>query len=571
MDTKIAPPCQRALLLENDEAGGRRICGLLAAGGPVREVKRILSLSGLCGELQTGQPDLILAEHPLRSIDGLAVLRLRNHYAPGLPLIFISDAPGDEDVIEALCLGCNAAVFWGRLESLPAMLRRIVAGMSLEREPDEDGYEDGYHETDPATGLYTRQGFVARLAALCHARRAAGGSLTLVEIAVGATDAPGSDEHQRAAILEHTVERLLNGLDAGDTLGRLGAFRFASVRGEGSEPAQQWLPLLLERLRDPILIDGQFWSLPVYCGCASYPADGLDAPALLRIADAALQRAEREAEFRYCVRHAPPPASQQHQIEDELRAALTPDGGLQLLYQPQAELAGGHIIGLEALLCWHHPRLGTLKAGDFIPLAEFCGLMPLLDCWVLNQACLQLRQWREAGLQPPCLSLNLSPGLFASGTLIGDLERTLTYHGIEAGALELGLSEAATLRDPALSVGVMVRLRTLGLKLSLKDFGSGYSSLLSLKRYPLTRLKLDRCFVQGIANDPGDLAVVRAIIALAHELCLDVVAEGVETREQLSLLVAARCEALQGYLFSPPVSAEACRGMMAGGFALLLD
>ncbi|WP_028533973.1 two-component system response regulator [Paludibacterium yongneupense] len=576
MDVTFNALCQRVLLLENDEAGGFRIRDQLVSTGLAREVSCIVSLEMLQRELENRPPDMIVAEYPLRCIDGLAVLRFRNRYASGLPLIFVSDLSCDNDVIEAMCLGCSDLVFWIHLSELPAMVRCVLAEVELHRalSPLDETGSVMDEEFDAETGLPGHDRFMAQLDARCRGHAMLHGMVLLV-IELGAVEMVGESEGSglhAAGVLEHTVERLSKWLDVDDLVARIGAFRFAIVLGGEDARASAWVPLLLERLRDPILIAGQFWSLPVYSGLARYPEDGADAVALMHSAEYELRSSERDAVCRHRVCHGPRTETQQRQqVEDELRAALEPDGGLQLLYQPQAELAGGRIIGLEAVLCWHHPRLGILKAGDFVPLAEFCGLMPLLDCWVLNQGCLQLRKWREAGVQAPCLSLNLSPGLFFAGTLIGDLEGVLHLHGIEAGALELGLSEAATMRDPKFCVDTMLRLRALGLKLSFKDFGSGYSSLVSLKRFPLTRLKLDRSFVQGIADDPGDLAIVRALIALAHELCLDVVADEVETREQMILLIEAKCEALQGYLFSPPVSAEACRSMLLGGFVLQID
>jgi PAS domain S-box-containing protein len=228
----------------------------------------------------------------------------------------------------------------------------------------------------------------------------------------------------------------------------------------------------------------------------------------------------------------------------------------ELLYQPQVSTVSGEIVGVEALLRWRHPDLGLISPGKFVPLAEQTGLIVPIGGWVLQEACRQAKHWLDEGYRLRHVAVNLSARQFLDDGLITTVQNALLKSGLPAAMLELELTESTIMQKPREAVSVLHGLRQMGVALSIDDFGTGYSSLVSLKQYPLDNLKIDRGFVEGIPEDPDDIAITEAIIAIAHKLGLRVVAEGVETEAQFDFLRAAGCDLIQGYLVGTPVTAD---------------
>jgi EAL domain-containing protein (putative c-di-GMP-specific phosphodiesterase class I) len=240
-------------------------------------------------------------------------------------------------------------------------------------------------------------------------------------------------------------------------------------------------------------------------------------------------------------------------------------GQLALQFQPRVSLHSGALVGVEALVRWHHPVLGTVPPGRFIPLAEETGLIEEIDMWVLHDACVRAASWIADGLPLGRVSVNLSARQFQRGGLAQRVRATLERTGLPARHLELEITEGTVMRDTEESAKVLRSLRDLGVALSIDDFGTGYSSLSYLKRFPIDVLKIDRSFVQDVETDASDAAIARAIIALGHSLRLDVVAEGVETAGQLGFLRENGCDEVQGYYFSRPVWPDDLRRMLCSG------
>jgi EAL domain-containing protein (putative c-di-GMP-specific phosphodiesterase class I) len=288
---------------------------------------------------------------------------------------------------------------------------------------------------------------------------------------------------------------------------------------------------------------------------------------LVRAAEAALHRAEVDLApaLPYSVYSStlPDRARERLQLESELRAALASDDQLVLYYQPQIDVRNGRVIGLEALIRWRHPRLSLLGPGQFIPLAEISGLMNQMGNWVMAAACRQIAQWDAQGVRAPIVAVNLCASHFASPALLTDIDRHLARYDTAASRIELELTESMSMRDPIASVAIMQALRQRGLTIAIDDFGTGYSNLSYLKRFPVNRLKLDQTFVRDIVCDADDQAISRAIIAMAHQLRLEVVAEGIETHAQYDLLAEVDCDIAQGYLLSAPLDADSCAELLA--------
>jgi EAL domain-containing protein (putative c-di-GMP-specific phosphodiesterase class I) len=242
-------------------------------------------------------------------------------------------------------------------------------------------------------------------------------------------------------------------------------------------------------------------------------------------------------------------------IERHLRHALEL-GQLEMHYQPQVELTNGRIIGVEALLRWHSPSLGTVSPSRFIPLAEETGLIVPIGEWVLKTCCEQNKAWQDAGLTPLTISVNISARQLQKKDLSGDIAAILRESGLKPRFLELEIVESMVMKDVESAMVIMTELKSLGIQLAMDDFGTGYSSLSYLKRFPFDRLKIDLSFVRDILSDPESASIARTIIAMAHNLNLRAIAEGVETKEQLEYLRLHGCDEIQGYYVSRPVNAQ---------------
>jgi EAL domain-containing protein (putative c-di-GMP-specific phosphodiesterase class I) len=255
-------------------------------------------------------------------------------------------------------------------------------------------------------------------------------------------------------------------------------------------------------------------------------------------------------------------AQERMTLETELRQALA-NHELFLLYQPQVDLRDRHVTGAEALVRWHHPARGVISPALFIPLAEECGLISDITLWAIQQACAQLRAWRDAGLPPVSLAVNVSAWNVLRDDLFHAVESALGDYDLGGACLELEVTEGTLMKDMDASIEKLVALKRLGIRVSIDDFGTGYSSLSYLKRLPVDKLKIDQSFVRDIARDPDDAAITGAIIAMGKQLNLKVIAEGVEDRAAERFLRQHHCDQMQGYLFSPPVPADVFSTMLS--------
>ena len=242
-------------------------------------------------------------------------------------------------------------------------------------------------------------------------------------------------------------------------------------------------------------------------------------------------------------------------LENGLRKALDREEFV-LHYQPMFDIHSGRIVGMEALLRWHHPDLGTVSPADFIPLAEETGLIISIGEWVLNAACIYNKTLQEMGLPPKRIAVNISSVQFRSEILVETITRALKISGLDAPWLEIELTESSIMKNMEASSDILRELKQMGLRVAIDDFGTGYSSLAYLKRFPLDILKIDRSFIRDIPGDPDNEAIATAIIAMAHSLNLEVIAEGVETEKQLAFMRSHECDGVQGYFFSPALPGE---------------
>ena len=323
---------------------------------------------------------------------------------------------------------------------------------------------------------------------------------------------------------------------------------------------------VLELLARPISFAGREICVPASIGIAGFPEDHHSAEELVRRAEtaSACAREAGSSALRFYDASLDAAALERLTLETALlRAAERNEFSLQ--YQPRIATDTGEIVAFEALLRWKHPNLGFVPPSQFIPIAEESGLIVTIGKWVLEEACRQNRLWQDAGLAPVKMAVNLSSVQFVHPAILEQVQKTLEHTGLDARWLELELTESTAMHDAGRAVEVLRKLKDLGLEISIDDFGTGYSSLAYLKRFPIDALKIDRSFIAECPGNPEDAAIVTSIVSMARSLGLEVVAEGVENERQLEFLRELGCQEVQGFLFSPAVSAPQAEAMLAGG------
>jgi diguanylate cyclase (GGDEF)-like protein/PAS domain S-box-containing protein len=361
-------------------------------------------------------------------------------------------------------------------------------------------------------------------------------------------------------LLIEVARRLKSCVRQSDIIARLGGDEFVvALTGTTVDAVTPLIAgKLLQNLAQPYRIGQHVLHTTPSIGISIYPVDGQDIAALMKNADAAMYHAKEQGRnnAQYFTTEMNTVASRRIELEHELRDALDARQFV-LHYQPQLCRETGLYCGVEALLRWQHPQRGMVPPLDFIPLAEETGLIEPIGLWVLDEACRQLAEWRAAGIAGVTMAVNLCAHQLRSPELTTVVERKLERHGLLGRDLELEVTESVAMTNPERAIGRLEELRSLGVRLAIDDFGTGYSSLAYLKHLPIQTLKLDRSFVGGIENDANDAAICAASIALAHNLGLKVVAEGVETEAQRYFLTTVHhCDALQGYLIARPAPAD---------------
>ncbi|MFW0756652.1 EAL domain-containing protein [Pseudomonas sp. H11T01] len=361
-------------------------------------------------------------------------------------------------------------------------------------------------------------------------------------------------------LLKTVAQRMLECVRRTDTVVRLGGDEFVIIlfdqpsNLDGITPA---LHKIQEAILEPIQLSGHTLHVTCSIGLATYPADGDDTDTLLSNADAAMYRAKElgRNSYQFYTSEMNNKVQGKLVMQDGLRNAIKHNEFL-LLYQPQVDLQSGQIIGVEALIRWHHPTLGIVSPSKFIPQAEETGLIVPIGDWVIHTACQQNKAWQDAGKPPITMSVNISARQFIERDLISRVRHALQETGLDPMYLELELTESLIMQDLQQAIIKMKELQSMGIRLSIDDFGTGYSSLAALKTFPIARLKIDQSFVRDLPDNENDRAIATAVISLGHKLNLKIIAEGVETEQQQTFLRENGCDEMQGYLFSEAVSAE---------------
>ena len=356
-------------------------------------------------------------------------------------------------------------------------------------------------------------------------------------------------------VLQEVARRLTGAVRASDFIARLGGDEFVLLIEDfrDADDLSDIAGKVVASFEETVIVDGQELALSASVGACTYPEDGRDAQELLSNADIAMYRAKEQGRNRYCFYAAELNHLSQERLglEAGLRHALE-RREIEVHYQPKIDFHTGRVTGVEALIRWRHATLGLLMPDRFIPIAEEIGEIIPIGYWTLRRVCERARRWHEQGMHLS-VAVNLSASQFHQPELVAELGAILKQTGINPHALELEITESMVMKDPERAVAIMEALRRMGVRLSIDDFGTGHSSLGYLKRFPINQLKVDRTFVRDLPHNGDDVAITRAVIAMAHSLKMSVVAEGVEHQQQFDLLRAEGCDEFQGFFCRPPL------------------
>jgi len=555
-----------ALLIE-DNPGDARLLKELLAEEPAAPF-RIICVDRLQRGLEllsTEKIDVLLLDLSLPDSHGLETFAKAYAHAPKVPIIVLTGNDDHALALLAVKAGAQDFLFKGKLDR-ELLIRSMQYSIERKRYQEQLEHQANY---DVLTGLPNRNLLQDRLKRAVFAQRNAR-PIAVVFIDLDhfkfINDSLGHTQGDK--LLAIIAERLASIVREGDTVARLGGDEFVLVLNDQNKEDVIFRAMqrVLNKVSEPMTIDGQELYITCSAGVSLYPADAPDVETLLKNADVAMYRAKEHGRnnFQFYTPEMNDLANERLALEHSLRRALERNE-LLLHYQPKVNLETGMIVGAEALLRWQHPEWGLIAPERFIPIAEETGLIVQIGAWVIRTACNQARLWQDAGLPPVIMSVNLSARQFRQESFVKEVTQILHETGLKPEQLEMELTESMLMHNANAAISILGGLKSLGVRLSLDDFGTGYSSLSYLSRLPIDTLKIDRSFVQHIGDqgecDNGILA--QAIISLGHSLNLTVIAEGVETGEQLKFLKAHQCDEVQGFYFCKPTAAGEFAKMLA--------
>jgi diguanylate cyclase (GGDEF)-like protein len=558
------PDSPRIVVADDDRAMRFALHNVLQQDGyRVEQATNGQQALALCARCK---PDLVLMDARMPKMDGFtACSRIRELPEVGnVPVLIITALDDDHSIERAFSAGAS--------DYIPkpvhfAVLRQRVARMLEASRAQQHVTRLAYE--DALTGLPNRTLFRERLETLVAERPAGDGpprvhAILFLDLDRFKLTNDTMGHEVGDMLLKVAAERIRGCLGARDIVSRFGGDEFIAILADIGAPDQA--AGVAERIRAAVCQPFSFLGRELYIstsiGIAMYPADGDNGGLLIKHADMAMFRAkERGNGFRFFEVSMASEISRKLRLESDLRRALD-RGELLLHYQPQADLATGAIVGVEALVRWQHPYFGQVPPSQFIPLAEETGLIESIGEWVLRAACAQNKAWQEAGLPPMVVAVNLSArqlDLDYEARVIG---KALADTGLEPRYLELELTESTVMKDPAKTRDTLRGLKARGISISIDDFGTGYSSLNHLKHFPFDKLKIDQTFISDMTEDSDDQGIVLTILAIARTMKLKVIAEGVETQEQMEYLKRHGCDEIQGYYCSRPLPPDEATALL---------
>ncbi|MFK8028227.1 MAG: EAL domain-containing protein [Gammaproteobacteria bacterium] len=545
----------RILIADDDRSMRLALMNVLDSDGyDLHEVENGQEALEYC---RNNMPDLVLLDAMMPKMDGfdacekIRVLENGDH----IPILIVT-ALDDEDSVER-------AFRVGATDYLPkpvhfAVLRqrisRLLHAASVERHVRQLAY------TDPLTGLPNRTTLSTHLNELLVKAHASGDMIAMLFLDLDrfklVNDTLGHSVGD--LLLKAVSDRLQRCVRGGDMVARLGGDEFTIIidRAKSRDSVARIAETICESIEQPFSFSGQEIFVSTSIGISLYPLDGDDIGDLMKHADTAMFRAKEVGRSYFFYESDMEAAvTRKMEIEADLRRSVSRDQ-IDVYFQPKADLKTNQIVGMEALVRWNHPLKGIICPQEFIPLAEETGIVNEIGLWVMIGACLQVKEWNDQGYGPYTIAVNLSGVQLENGEIINQVRQVLEETQIDPTLLELEITESTIMHHPERVIEVLNRLKEMGVQLAVDDFGTGYSSLNYLKRFPIDLLKIDAAFVQDVETDADDRAIVQSIIALAKSMRIQVVAEGVETRQQQEFLRALDCDYIQGYYIGRPVCAE---------------
>ena len=518
--------------------------------------------------------DLVISDIDMGAMSGLELVPRVHSLSPDTVVVMVS---GNQDIgfaIEALRVGAFDYITKPiDLRHVEASVERALNHCNLLKEKrrykeqlemllqQRTAQVDWLAYYDTVTQLPNRALFEDRLTQAVSVAKAASQSLGVLFISLDqfkkVNDSLGHGPGD--ILLREFAERLKSCITKSDTVARFGSDEFALLRTQinGTKDVIETIGSLSQVLKFSFDLPGHELFATASVGVSLFPLDGEDCQTLLKNAGAALYKAKRSggANYQFFTADMHELATKRLELESNLRKAIQNEE-FTVHYQPRVSVDSLTITGVEALVRWQHQQLGLISPSEFIPLAEDAGLIVPIGEWVLRTACMQGQRWRDQGVAPIQIAVNISARQFHDQDFSQTVIRILEETGLSPKYLELEVTESSIIQDERFAAGMLSRLKSMGINILIDDFGTGFSSLASLKRLPIDALKIDKSFVREATSDPDDAALVMAIITLAHNLRLKVVAEGVETEDQLRFLQLLRCDEIQGYFFSKPLPAE---------------
>jgi diguanylate cyclase (GGDEF)-like protein len=528
---------------------------------------------------RTEPPDLIICDILMPELDGYGVLRTlqQDPVTATIPFIFLTAKSDRSDWRQGMNLGADDYLTkpFTRAELLEAIASRLQKQVSLQEQHEvklkqAEAQLDHMLRYNHLTNLPNRISLQEQFSQLLGQSEVPFGTIPILSLGFGQlnrinnTLGPASGEF----LLQAVAQRLLDCVGTQGIVAHLGAAQFAILLTANvlKNEVIQIVESILEAFSSPFILDVHEILLTSTIGIALYGRDGCDLDTLLKHASVAREEAKKPEKKPYQFYIASIGANSQKALllELELHQALARQE-FQVYYQPKVHLLSGEIKGAEALVRWYHPERGAVSPAEFIPLAEKTGFIVPLGEWVLRTACAQAKAWQVAGFPPIQVAVNLSGYQFNQPHLSNLVVEILRDSELEPQYLELEITESALVQNPEAALATLSELKSVGIQLSIDDFGTGYSSLSYLRQFPFDALKLDRSFICNLTKDAKNAAITMAILQMARSLNLKVVAEGVENQSQLAFLHRHQCDEIQGYWFSPPVSAETFEEVLSGG------
>ena len=553
----------KLLIVGHSEADVNQLSADFSRSGKQLIYQHANSLPDVRSALDTSSWDAVIAEYSMTGFDALQVLDLLKIRHQATPFILYTSITDEQVVLSALRNGASDCVPKGHSTRLILAINRGFELMDLKRrkrQADSHIYRMTYY--DELTGLPKHNLFCEKAAALLSNNAVIDGMIAAVYF-IDINRLSRINSKYGYSISDQLIQQFSSRLsiysDNSCVLARTegGNFVFLRTSLASTNQVQIFANQLLKLVTTPFVINDLEFHITLTIGICLYPRDGREIEVLLANAENALSftRKTWPNTYRFYAREIGEASLQKVKIEQSLQQIIN-DKELVLHYQPVIDLITGKIIGVEALVRWCHPELGLLPPDKFVPLAVESGSIVKIGKWVLHEACRQAKSWQDAGLEPAFIAVNLSSIELDQLQLINHVAEALHATGLDPSKLELEINESVLMQDIDGSTRILNELKRMGVKIVMDNFGTGYSSLNHLRRLPIDTIKIGQSLVQDIANKSDSSVIITAIIALARNLGMQIRAEGVQSQAQLDFLKQANCHHVQGFLLTPPVSAE---------------